>query len=85
MAEGVRVLKPVRMTALINELDRDRDLVLAFDDESIRAARSELAHRGIDVEPTSALAWCGLVGCGGKLPEPIVLILTGSGLKHGGN
>ena len=36
LAEGVRVLKPVRMTALIDELDRDRDLVLAFDDESVR-------------------------------------------------
>jgi threonine synthase len=84
LAEGVRVLKPVRMTALINELDRDRDLVLAFDEEPIRAARTELAQRGIDVEPTSALVWCGLAGSGKKLPEPIVLVLTGSGLKYEG-
>jgi len=84
LAEGVRVLKPVRLTALVNELDRDRDLVLAFDDEPIRVARTELARRGIDVEPTSALAWCGLVGAGKKLPEPIVLVLTGSGLKYEG-
>ena len=85
LAEGVRVLKPVRITALINELDRDRDLVLAFDDDQIRAARSKLARQGIDVEPTSALAWCGLVASGKKLPEPIVLVLTGSGLKYEGN
>ncbi len=84
LAEGVKVLKPVRMAALIDELDRERDLVLAFDDGSIREARSELARRGIDVEPTSALAWCGLAGCGKKLPEPIVLVLTGSGLKYEG-
>ena len=84
LAEGVRVLKPVRMTALINELDRDRDLVLAFDDEPVRVARTELARRGIDVDPTSALAWCGLAGSGRKLPEPIVLVLTGSGLNYDG-
>ena len=84
LAEGVRVLKPVRMTALIDELDRGRDLVLAFDDEPVRVARTELARRGIDVEPTSALTWCGLAGSGKKLPEPIVLVLTGSGLKYEG-
>ncbi len=85
LAEGVKVLHPVRMKALLEELDPARDQVLAFDDDRIRAAREELAHRGIDVEPTSALTWCGLVESGGKLPEPIILILTGSGLKYGGN
>jgi threonine synthase len=84
LAEGVKVLKPVRLAALINELDRGRDLVLAFDDDRIMSARSELARRAIDVEPTSALAWCGLTGSGKILPEPIVLVLTGSGLKYSG-
>jgi threonine synthase len=85
LAEGVKVLHPVRMKALLEELDPACDQILAFDDDQIRAAREELAHRGIDVEPTSALTWCGLVECGRKLPEPIIMVLSGSGLKYGGS
>jgi threonine synthase len=72
------------MAALIKEFDRKRDQVMAFDDDQVCIARAELARRGIDVEPTSALAWCGLTESGIKLPEPIVLVLTGSGLKYSG-
>jgi threonine synthase len=84
LAEGVKVLHPIRMAALLKEMDRKRDQVLAFDDTQLSTAREELAHRGIDVEPTSALAWAALDVAGEKLPEPIVLVLTGSGLKYGG-
>jgi threonine synthase len=84
LAEGVRVIHPVRMTALLNELDPKCDLVLAYDDKCIIVARHELGQRGIDVEPTAALAYCALKNCKRKLPEPIVLVLTGSGLKYGG-
>jgi threonine synthase len=84
LAEGVKVLRPVRMAALLREMDPERDQVLAFSDDRIRSARQELARRGIDVEPTSALAWCGLIESGRKLPEPIILVLTGSGLKYSG-
>jgi threonine synthase len=85
LAEGVKVLRPVRMAALIKELDRKRDQVMVFDDDQVCIARAELARRGIDVEPTSALSWCGLTESGIKLPEPIVLVLTGSGLKYSGS
>lgn len=84
LAEGVRVLHPVRATALLNELDHQRDQVLAFDDSQIMDARSELSQRGMDIEPTSALVWCALKKIDKKLPEPIVLVLTGSGLKYEG-
>ncbi|MGB8253237.1 MAG: pyridoxal-phosphate dependent enzyme, partial [Anaerolineaceae bacterium] len=84
LAEGVKVLRPVRATALLNELNRERDQVLAFDDDQLMAARSDLARRGIDIEPTSALVWCALTKSDKKLPEPIVLVLTGSGLKYEG-
>ncbi len=85
LAEGVRVLQPVRAEALLKELVRERDQVLAFDDTQIMIAMSELALRGIDIEPTSALVWCALTKSDKKLPEPIVLVLTGSGLKYEGN
>lgn len=82
LAEGVSVLHPVRAPALLNELVRGRDLVLAFDDNQIMISRSELSRRGFDVEPTSALVWCALTKSDQKLPKPIVLVLTGSGLKY---
>jgi threonine synthase len=85
LAEGVKVLRPVRMAALLEALDPERDQVLAFGEEQIRAARQDMALRGMDVEPTSALTWCGLVESGMKLPEPIILVLSGSGLKYGGH
>lgn len=85
IAEGVRVLHPVRAAALLSELDRTRDQVLTFDDDHVISAKTELSRRGIDVEPTSALVWCALTNLENKLPEPIILILTGSGLKYEGN
>jgi len=85
LAEGVKVLRPVRAAALLKELEQGRDQVLAFDDSQIMTARSELSWRGIDIEPTSALVWCALTKFDQKLPEPIVLVLTGSGLKYEGN
>jgi threonine synthase len=52
------------------------------DEENILPARSDLAHRGIYVEPTSAIVWNALNQVIGKVPEPIVLIMSGSGLKY---
>jgi threonine synthase len=42
----------------------------------------ELAGMGFYVEPTSALTWCALQECPGKIQGPIVLIISGSGLKY---
>ncbi|MBN2257462.1 MAG: pyridoxal-phosphate dependent enzyme [Anaerolineaceae bacterium] len=84
VAEGVRVLHPVRLPALLKELDPKHDLVLAYDENCIISACQTLGRRGIDVEPTAALPYCVLMDMGKKLPGPIVLVLTGSGLKYGG-
>ncbi len=46
---------------------RGRDQVLAFDDSQIMIARSELAYRGFDIEPTSALVWCALTKIQSKI------------------
>jgi len=81
LAEGVRVRYPVRAKALIAEMDPSRSFFLAIPEEPILAARDELAARGMYVEPTSAIVWEALKRLNGKIPEPIVLILTGSGFK----
>ncbi len=82
LAEGVRVSRPARKDALLSELTRGKDYVLAIDEEEILPARDELARRGFYVEPTSALVWPALRQLAGKIPEPVVLILTGSGYKY---
>lgn len=82
IAEGVRVRSPVRAAALCQEIDRNHGTFLAIAEEVILPAVHDLACRGLHVEPTSALTWCALQKMIGKVPEPILLILTGSGLKY---
>jgi threonine synthase len=80
-AEGVRVRQPVRGDELLRMVDASRGRFLAVDEEQIVPARDALARAGLFVEPTSAIVWAGLGQIATELPEPIVLILSGSGLK----
>lgn len=81
LAEGVRILRPVWGDALMNALSRTPGAFVAVEEEAIRQGREELAHRGFYVEPTSAIVWDALAQIASWAPEPIVLILTGHGLK----
>ena len=80
-AEGVRVLHPLRGDDLLGKVDASGGRFVAVEEEQIEAARAALALTGLFVEPTSALVWAALQEVAAELPEPIVLILTGSGLK----
>lgn len=82
IAEGVRVRWPMRMEALLREIPAGQGEFYAVREELIQEGFFELARRGIYVEPTSALAWCAFKEMAEKLPEPIILVLTGSGLKY---
>jgi len=83
VAEGVRVVRPLRgdtVLAAINESDGD---LLAVDDADTIAGHIELARRGLYVETTSALVWPALRQVIGSQPAgSIVVVLTGSGLKN---
>ncbi len=81
VAEGVRVRRPVRAGALLREIYPDDGTFLAIPEEKIQTAAGELARRGMYVEPTSALVWAALSQLSGKIPEPVILILSGSGFK----
>jgi threonine synthase len=81
IAEGVKVWKPVRGQAIIDGILEGKGDFLAITEESILPAYHEMSRLGFYVEPTSALAYCGLKEKLGDIPEPIVVILTGSGLK----
>ena len=81
LAEGVRSRNPLRAESLIQLVKSTKGFFVIVDEASILPGRDQLAFRGLFVEPTSAIVWHGLSQIVGQVPEPIVAILTGSGLK----
>ena len=83
LAEGVRVSNPLRGKAVLAAILASSGLMCVVDEDEILPARDALARLGFYAEPTSAIVWAALKQILDKLPDPIVLILTGSGLKYG--
>ncbi len=81
VAEGVRVRFPVRGDQVIRAVKTTGGSILAVDEAEILPARDELARLGFYVEPTSAIACVALKKVLNDLPDPVVVILTGSGYK----
>ena len=81
-AEGIRVRHPLRGDTVIRTMEACGGMFIAVDEENILPGRDELAHRGFYVEATSAVVWKVLQETVGKLPGPVVAVLTGSGLKN---
>lgn len=82
LAEGIRVRNPSHGVELLTLFQRGMGAFTGIDEQDILPARSELAQQGISVEPTSAVVWHAANQWIGKLPEPILLIMSGSGLKY---
>ena len=83
IAEGVRVSDPVRGDMVCAAVLASHGFMWAVNEIDILPARDMLARLGFYVEPTSAIVWAALNQMVEKLPNPIVGILTGSGLKYG--
>lgn len=81
VAEGIRVRQPVRKMAVLNAVRSSHGSLLAVGEPEILAGRGELARLGFYVEPTSAVVWNALEQSRDRLVDPVVVILTGSGLK----
>jgi threonine synthase len=82
VAEGIRVRYPVRGEAVVQAVEATGGMFVAVDEEDILTGRDELARQGFYVENTSAVVWKAIQAISGKVPEPIVAVLTGSGLKN---
>jgi threonine synthase len=80
-AEGVRISFPLRGDAVLQAVESSGGLFVAVDEEDILPGRDELSHQGFYVEPTSAIVWNALAQVAGRVPEPLAVVLTGSGLK----
>jgi threonine synthase len=83
VAEGVAVAAPARAAEVIAAVRASGGRIPVVPEDRILPARDCLARAGFLVEPTSALVLDALRQCP-DVPEPVVLILTGSGLKASG-
>jgi threonine synthase len=81
LAEGVRVRTPLRAAAVIEMVRSSGGRFVSVDEAAILPGRDALAHLGFYVEPTSALVWRALEETLSELPDPVVVVLTGSGYK----
>lgn len=80
LAEGTMVEKPARSAEILDNLDQNRDQVVAVTESEIADAHRLLIQAGLYVEPTSAM----VLAASYKVEEThgkSVLILSGSGLK----
>ena len=82
IAEGVCTRWPVRAEAVVEITRRSGGRFVSVDEAFILSGRDALAHLGFYVEPTSALVWHALEESISNLPDPVVVVLTGSGLKY---
>lgn len=82
IAEGIRIRHPVRGKAVLEAVKSSHGFMAAVDEKDIIPGRDELASRGFYVEPTSAVIWPVLLSYLNELIDPIVMVLTGSGLKY---
>jgi len=81
VAEGVRIAAPPWGRAALAAVRASGGAVLAFPDGETLAAQRKLAHQGVYVEPTSALAVAALGHLRDRLGDVPVVVLTGSGFK----
>jgi len=80
-AEGIRILQPLRGDAVLQAVAASGGRMIAVEEAEIEAGVTALAGRGLWVEPTSAVVWAALRKELTSLPDPVVLVLTGSGFK----
>jgi threonine synthase len=81
IAEGVKVSTPVRGEIILRNISEQRGKIIAIDENRLLSAYYGIAQKGFYVEPTSALVWAALPDVIGICPDPVVMILTGTGYK----
>ncbi len=81
IAEGIRIKNPLRGESIVNHLNEIGGIITVVDEMEIVLGQQKLARLGFHVEPTSAVVYQALQQILGRAPEPIVVVLTGAGLK----
>ena len=81
IAEGTCITNPVRGNQIIQLIDKNKDDFVIVSDDEVLLAHQSLIKKGFMIEPTSAMAYAALGKIKKELPLPIVLVMSGSGLK----
>lgn len=83
-ADGIAISYPVHAHAVLEAVRQSDGVVVAVEDDDVRAAQERLAVHGLFVEPTSATVAAALEQCRSLFgeKETVVAILTGHGLKN---
>jgi threonine synthase len=81
LAEGVNVQHPLRAKTVVKAVQLSKGKIVKVEEEEISDGRDAFARLGFYIEPTSAIVWSGLLKSIRDLPDPVVILLTGSGLK----
>lgn len=82
LAEGIRISKPLREAQVLAAVKSSNGWIELVRERDILPGRDMLAQEGFYVEPTSAVVWPALMQTISQLREPVVVVLTGSGLKY---
>jgi threonine synthase len=82
IAEGVAIAAPYHGKEVLSAVRKSRGDLIAIEESLIVQGQLELARKGFDVETTSALIWGGIQDLPDDIPDPVVAIITGHGLKN---
>ena len=83
VAEGIRVVRPVRGDAVLAAVQESGGTLAAVDEADILSGQNALARLGFYVETSSAVVWPVLTPLLAETPgAEVVVLLTGSGLKN---
>ena len=80
-AEGIRIMQPLRGDAVLRVVEDSAGTMVVVEEQEISQGRDDLGCQGLYVEPTSAVVWPAIQQVLADRPDPVVAILTGSGLK----
>ncbi len=77
IADELRVRFPPRGDAVL-QMIREMGVLVPVEEEDIPPAQKALAALGYDVEPSAAVVWSAIAQADEPLPQPAVVIITGS-------
>jgi threonine synthase len=81
LAEGVAISTPYHGREVLKAVRESGGWFLAVKEEDIPEGQKKLAQQGIHAELTSALIWSGLEQLDLDVPDPVICVITGHGLK----